>query len=328
MLRRSKYFKHTALIAVLALILAGCEKKEYALPTPSEGLQTDVIKRSLGPNVIGERIEFAFAMAILNGKLATAEVEATIEGGPGTFLEHRSFYTNGSGVDVPVTVGSPSVTTGNKTVVTFGKDTAAVTLRYYYVVPEAGRGQNVSFKFTTTSADGKTATFNMGPYKIAKMDMARNITVSNNNLAYISLENMAVYNSANAASNAAKIDLVYLYRNITTSAFNHALVSPAATEYLPGVTLPAGVNKSSKIRKEFGLPDHQLAPNLAGALYIDDLDFEKIDLTESPNFAINLKAESGVWVETADGKYRAYIYLNSVNNGAGTAVISIKRYAL
>jgi uncharacterized protein DUF4466 len=330
MLRSSIYFRYTAFMAVFALILTGCEKKEYALPTPAQGLQNDVIKRSLGPNVIGERIEFVYAMGILpdKGKLTSAQVEATIEGATGTFLEHRSFYTNGSGVDVPVIVGSPSVTTGTTTVVTFGKDTSAAALRYYYVVPAAARGQNVSFKFSATASNGETVTFNMGPYKIAKMDMVRNITVSNNNLAYISIENMAVYNSANAAANAAKIDLVYLYRNLTTSAFNHALVSPAASEYLPGVTLPAGVNKSAKIRKEFGLPDHQLAPNLAGALYIDDPDFEKIDLSESPNFAINLKAEASVWVETADGKYRAYIYLNSVNNAAGTAVISIKRFAL
>jgi hypothetical protein len=40
-----------------------------------------------------------------------------------------------------------------------------------------------------------------------------------------------------------------------------------------------------------------------------------------------MKAEAGAWIETADGKYRAYIYINSVN-AAGTAVISIKRYAM
>ncbi|MDP4620377.1 MAG: DUF4466 family protein [Sediminibacterium sp.] len=38
-------------------------------------------------------------------------------------------------------------------------------------------------------------------------------------------------------------------------------------------------------------------------------------------------AEAGVWVETTDKKYRAYIYVNSIK-AAGTAVISILRYTL
>jgi hypothetical protein len=91
--------------------------------------------------------------------------------------------------------------------------------------------------------------------------------------------------------------------------------------------------------KEFNLQDHNLAPNLQyGGLFIDDVDFQKLDLTGDPNYAINLKQEAGAWVETADGKYRAYIFFNTVTapkaasgtNPAvpATAVISIKRYAL
>ena len=44
-----------------------------------------------------------------------------------------------------------------------------------------------------------------------------------------------------------------------------------------------------------------------------------------PNYAINLKQDAGVWAQTADGKYRAYILFNSAAT-AGTAVISMKRY--
>jgi hypothetical protein len=213
--------------------------------------------------------------------------------------------------------------------VNFTVDTFAATLRYYYVVPDEARGKQVTFKFSVTSSNGETATYSMGPYNIAKMTMKRLIPVSDNNLMYISLADMTAYNAANAATNAGKIDLVYLYRTYTTSQFNHALVSPAANaaDYLPGVTLPAGVNRDNKLRKVFNLQDFNLAQSQFG-IYIDDLDFEKLDLTNSPNFAINLKAEAGVWVETADKKYRAYIYFNSVNNGAKSAVISIKRYEL
>ena len=135
-------------------------------------------------------------------------------------------------------------------------------------------------------------------------------------------------NAANAAANAAKIDLVYLYRNLSTSTFTHALVAPAAdTTYLPGITLPAGVNRNAKLLKVFNLQDYNLSRLQYGGIFIDDIDFEKLDMTGQPNFAINLKAEAGVWVETADGKYRAYVYINSVNAN-GSAVISMKRYTM
>ena len=311
-------------------VIASCTKKAYRLPIPEQTLQNDVIKRTLGPNMAGLNIEFAYAIALPQhkGKLLSAEVEASIPGATGTYLEHMSYNTLGTGKDTGIIVASPSVTNGNKSSVTFTRDTMASTLRYYYRVPTEAKGQSVSFTFSAKSSNGEAVTYQMGPYKIAKMDMVRNLAVSNGNVAYISISDMAVYNSAAAATNAAKIDLVYLHRNITTSAFNHALVSPAAdTQYLPGVILPAGVNKSTKLRKVFNLQDFHLAQSQFG-VYIDDLDFEQLNLTDAPNYAINLRAEYGVWAETADGKYRAYIYLNSVNNTTRSAVISIKRYAL
>jgi hypothetical protein len=326
------YFSYASVLVFMILVMNGCKKdKVYALPVPKDVLQNDCIKRSLGPNMVGQNIEFAYAMALpkIKGKLVSAEVEASIAGAAGTFLENRSFFTNQSGVDVGITVGSPSVTSGTKTTVTFTVDTSAATLRYYYVIPEAARNQTVSFTFTAKSSDGETVTYSMGPYTIAKMDMARNLTVTDGNACYISIGDTTVYNSANVAANAAKVDLIYLYRVVPNIAFAHALVAPATNPiYLPGVTLPAGVNRDTKERKVFNLQDHNLAPNLQYGIYIDDLDFQQIDLSNDANFAINMKAESGVWVETADHKYRAYVFVHSVNNGAKSAVISIKRYPL
>ena len=321
----------TTTLLSLLLLLTGCEKDEaYALPVAKNALQNDCIKRTLGPNVVGLNIEFAYAMAIPKamGKLVSAEVEATIVGATGTYLENRSFSTNQSGVDVPVTIGSASVTSGTKTKVTFTVDTSAATLRYYYVIPEAARDKTVSFTFTATSSNGETVTYNMGPYKIAKMDMARLLNVTDGNAMYISIGDTTVYTAANAAANASKIDLVYLYRVIPNITFAHALVAPAANAtYLPGVTLPPGVNRDTKMRKVFNLQDFHLA-RLQYGIYIDDPDFQQIDLSNDANFAINMRAESGIWVETADHKYKAYVYVNSVNNTAKSAVISIKRYAL
>jgi hypothetical protein len=319
--------------AVLTLLLPAmiaCKKNDYALPVPKDVLQNDCIKRTQGPNIVGQNIEFAYAMAILaeKGKLVSASVEASIDGAAGTWMENKSYYTNSGGVDIGVPVGNTFVTNKNVTTVTFNKDTNAATLRYYYVIPEAARGQSVSFTFSAESSDGETVSYKMGPYTIAKMDMKKGINLTDGGLMYISIADMAAYNATDAAAKAASIDLVYLYRNITTSAFNFALVSPAADpQYLPGVTLPTGVNRSTYERKVFNLQDYNLAQMQYG-IYIDDPDFQQLNMTNDPNYAINLKQEAGVWVETADHKYRAYVYFNTASTTTKNAVIGIKRYAL
>ena len=324
-----KYIKAISPIFVAALLLfLGCKKEEYALPTAKDVLQNTAIKRTLGPNIVTQTIDFAYAAAILpeKGKLTSIQVEATIAGATGTYLENKSYNTNGSGVDVGVPIGDASVNDAAKTTVTFSKDTSAATLRYYYVIPEEARGKTVNFTFTSKSSNGETATMTMGPYTIAKMDMVRTLAVKTDS-AYISIADMKVYDPKTAATLGAKIDLIYLYRNITTSTFAHALVSPAAdTSYLPSVKMPAGLTNSSKLIKVFNLQDFNLA-RLQYGIYIDDIDLQQVDFTNAPNYAINLKAEAGTWVQTADGKYKAYIFINSVNAN-GSAVISIKRLAL
>ena len=316
------------LLAVLALFTFSCKKSDYALPTAPTQLQNQAIKRTLGPNIVGQPIEFAYAGAILKGKLTAFSASANIAGGAGTYMENRSFYTGSTGADIGVPVGAPFETKGNITTVNFNVDTNAATLRYYYIIPEEARGKTVTITFTAKSNDGESVSTVMGPYIIAKMDMKLNMKVTDGALMYISIGDTAVYNAADAAAHAASIDLVYLFRNLTTSTFNHALVAPAADpQYLPGVTLPTGVNRTAKELKTFNLNDHNLAPNEQfGGIFVDDIDFQQIDLSNQPNYAINLKQDAGVWVETADGKYRAYIFVNSV--AAGTATISMKRYAM
>src|SRR5690606_26480442 len=142
---------------------------------------------------------------------------------------------------------------------------------------------------------------------------------------YFSISDMRAYNAAEAAANAEKIDLAYLFRALDGVNFNHALVAPAAdSQFLPGVTLPAGVNQATKIRGTWQLYDRHLS-RLQFGEYVDDLDLEKLDLSGAGNYALNLRAESGAWVETADGNYRAFIFVNAVNNAERSMRISIKR---
>ncbi len=316
-------------LASLTLLFTACQQEEYSIPAAGTELQNDCIKRSLGPNVVGLNIEFAYAMALpqSKGKIVSAQVEATIAGTADTYLENNSYHTSSGGQDVAVKIGEPSVNSGAITTVTFTKDTCAATLRYFYIIPEEARGKTVSFKFTAKASNGQIVTYDMGPYTITKMDMKLDLVLSDNNNSYLSIADMAVYNATDAAANSAKIDLVYVYRSITGITFAHALVSPANTEYLSDVTLPSGVNKSTFFWKVYGLRDQQLA-RLQYGIYIDDVDFSALDFTNAPNYGINMKVESGAWVETADGKYRAYIFVNKVDNTKKEMTVSIKRYTM
>jgi hypothetical protein len=158
--------------------------------------------------------------------------------------------------------------------------------------------------------------------------MKLDLVLSDNNNSFLSIADLAIYNAADAAANAGKIDLVYLYRAISGITFAHALASPATNpEYMPDVVIPAGVSNSTKFVRTYGLRDHHLA-RLQYGIYLDDIDFEKIDFTNAPDYGINMKVESGAWIETADGKYRAYIFVNKVDNTKKEMTISIKRYLM
>ena len=332
------------LCAFLFLFLAAaCNDGQKTEGPEGNILKNDCIKRSLGPNVAGLDIEFAYAMALppAAGKIVSASVEASIAGDDDTWMEHRSYNPTGF-----VTVGAPSENNGARTTVNFSLlDTCAATLRYYYKIPEAAKGKEVSFTFSATATNGETATYAMGPYTIAKMDIAWGLQLDAAN-CFISIADMTVYDEAGAIANASKIDLIYLYRNYPAwqILFGHSFVSPLSNpDYLPaaeaqyrrdGFPLPPGVRNISTIRKANELRDRQLfdipglPPSSQYGIYVDDSDLETLDFTGLPDYAIDMRAEGGLWVETQDKKYRAYIYINSVNSGAGiagNAVISMKR---
>jgi hypothetical protein len=331
MMKQYKFLPVICLLALLLPVACGDDSDSGAL------LQNDCIKRTLGPNVAGLDIEFTYAMALPPGagKIVSAQVEASIAGAPGTWMEHNSYYTDGSGSDIPVPVGSPCATSGARTEVTFTADTCAATLRYYYKIPEEAKGKQVKFTFSAKASNGETVSYSMGPYDIARMDMALDLVATDGGNCYISLADMAVYDAAGAAANPGKIDLVYLYRSLPGITFAHAFVSPAAdAQYRPGITFPAGLGNNTPIKKVYGLRDRHLA-RLQYGIYVDDPDFIALDLSGMPNYAINVKNEGGIWVETQDGKYRAYMYINTVNPGssnpkipANSAEISIKRYTM
>jgi hypothetical protein len=263
-------------------------------------------------------------------------VEASIAGAEGTWLEHRSYHTDQNGqTDTGVLVGDPSVTEGKTTRVDFVVDTCAATLRYYYRIPEAAKGQSVSFTFSSTDNNGQTATYRMGPYPVSKMDIALDLRFRNVE-RYISIQDMKVYTEAEAAANPDKIDLVYVWKNYNAQgiAFAHTFSAPAADEiYRAGLALPEGMNRNTKIRKGGPKDAHLARLHLEGiaqpAIYVDDIDFIQMKFDNMPNYALNLINEDGMWVETQDGEYRAYFFFkNFGGTGNVGGYLSMKRYKM
>ena len=325
-----KNFKRYLLFLVCISLLTACKDEEFQIPTASEDLQNDLIKRSLGPNIVGGTIEFAYAAGIIpeKGKLVSVSVEASIAGAAGTYIDNKSYSTNSSGADVGVVIAEPSTTTDKVTEVVFNTDVSAATLRYYYKIPEEARGKAVTFKFSAKSSNGETVVYQTAAYEIRRMDMQLDLIAKDAANCYISIADMKTYDAAFAAANPGKIDLVYLYRALTNVTYAHSLVAPSADPiYLPSFTLPAGLTNRSKIVKAFTVRDQQLA-RIQYGVFVDDADLLAKDFDSAPDFAINLRAEGGIWVQTADGKYNAYIYINSVNNTTKEMKISIKRLAI
>lgn len=322
--------KKTSLLIALAA-LAGAA---FTSCSDSDGneilpINNKCLKRTQGPNLVGNDIYFVYAMAIPydSGRLSSCTVEASIAGADETWLEHNSYHTNSSGFDVAVPVGEPSVNSGARTTVNFTADTCAASLRYYYRIPEEARGKEVSFRFTANAADGRTISMDMGPYTISRQYMVRDITLSKSR-CYISIEDMAAYTLEEAMQHPEKIDLVYLWRNKINQGveFGHTFAAPAADrQWLDNLEIPAEMNRDVRLRKEWGIIDGHLTDEPDYGTYIDDIDFETIRLDDMPDYCVNMKEKGGMWVQTIDGRYRAYIYINSLRSTSG-GVISIKRY--
>ncbi|SOD14817.1 DUF4466 family protein [Pedobacter xixiisoli] len=322
-------FKILMSLTLLVLCLGACKDKEYAIPTALDKLQNDLIKRSLGPNIVGGTIEFAYAAAILpeKGKLSSMTVEASIAGATGTYLDNRFFNTSSSGADVGTAVGDPSVTTGKSTSVTYTGNFSAATLRYFYKIPEEARGKTVTFTFTAKSSNGETISYQSGPHEIRNQDMVLDLVAKDGTECYLSIADMKMYDAAFATANPGKIDLIYLYRAPANVTYLHSLVAPTAdASYKPTFTMPAGLSNRTKIVKAFTVRDQQLS-RIQYGVFVDDVDLRTKDFADAPDFAINVKAEGGVWVQTADGVYNAYVYINTVTNTASVKEmkISIKR---
>ncbi len=291
--------------------------------------------------------------------MAKAEAIASFAGATGTDFELYSWFTargdisvNGvnyrGGDEVPLqtvkdasTSGATSVANMMETIDThyFNPSVAvgtsqseliAATLRYNYVVPAEAKGKSFHITFTATSTTGSKVTYETPSYPVSKMDMKRLIELENGAACCFSLEDMAAYTTAEAASMGNKIDFIYNYQAKTDDGFDygHSFVSPATDPKfiaLSGI-IPSGASNDTPMEQRAQVHDAQLK-GANPAVYVDDVDFETLDLSRAFNYVLNLKNDDGVFMKSADGKYAAFVYVNRIDN-SGKVTISLKRYPL
>lgn len=317
-----------SLMAFALLSFVGCSDDDNTT------LQNDLIKRSVAPLVVGEKVQFVYAAGTTDSKLKTFKAVASASGAEGTDFEPYAWHTEG-GNDISTIVATNCKTEGAVSTAEI-IDSKATTLRYYYVIPEDLKGKQVSFVFSSTSENGEEVTFKTPTYPVSSVDMRRNIELcgEENGARYFSIEDMAAYTLEEVVRENLmdKIDFIYAYDETKTVGENeytykHAIFAPGASEYYPdGFVLPADWPlKETLMDKKLYVWDGQLKGDDHLAIYVDDLDLQTATFENSASGILDLRAEGSVFLKSATGKHVAYIYINSLNNQTKTMVLGIKK---
>lgn len=343
-----------AMLSFMALSCFACSDDDES------AIKNDMIKKTVSPAIAGERIEFAYAMGTTNGRVSKAEAVASIAGATGTGFELNSWFTAqtgmtfngvyyGAGSDVPIQTVKDASTDGNTSIAnmmekvdehylnptvaagTSQRDLIAATLRYNFVVPEEAKGKTVHITFTAVSSTGDRVSYKTPDYKISKMDMKRLIELENAGACYFSIEEMKAYTKEEviAQNLTDKIDFIYNYQaKLNGFDYAHSFVSPATDPKYIAISdiVPSGATNSTPMEQRANVHDAQLKGS-DPAVYVDDIDFETLKLDGAMNYILNLKKDDSAFMKTANGKWAAYIYINSVDN-SGKMTVSIKRYPL
>lgn len=323
--------KRIILLSILSIIcfsFAGCSNDDEA------SLKNDYIKKSVAPLVVGEKIWFSYAAGTTDSKLKSFKAVASAPGDEGTNFEPYSWRTE-NGNEISTIAASDCITDGAVSTATI-LDSQATTLRYYYVIPPELKGKQVSFEFSATSQDGEEVSCKTPVYDVCSMDMKKNIELSgeDDGARYFSIEDMEAYTLEEVVSGNLmdKIDFIYAY-DATKSVgeneytYKHAIFAPGATTYYPDdFSLPSDwPAKETLMDKKLYVWDGQLKGDDHIAIYVDDLDLQEETFDNSANGILDLRKDGGAFLRTADGKYVAYIYINSLNDKTKTMVFGIKR---
>lgn len=338
-----KVLFYIAAIALAFTTLASCSNEEEQITL----LKNDCLHRSWGIHMVGEELSFAYAVAMPygSGSINAIKVVASIAGGPDTRIDTRAYKTNEAGEDIGTYVAkeipqtNPCATKADMVV-----DTCAITLRYYYDIPEEARGKEVSFTFYAEADNGEVVSMNMGPYACSKQDCETGIT-ANNERCYISIEDMAVYTWEELQAAGKSADVVYAYREVKTPTspsgssslgglnkcfFSATTAARDRIDELKDVPIPSQ-ERNTKIRESAHAKDEVIEQS-KWHLYITDEDFRAFDFDVAgySNLVTNfVTAYNCLWLETEDGKYRAWMWVNTPSSELTDQItFGMKRYQM
>lgn len=322
---------NTSKISIMALaiaLLVSCSGKDT---DTASCLGNDCINRYYYvPYIVGSEMEFAYAMFMPKGtgRIDEAKVTCSIPGAEGTYLENNAYDTDEYGQDRPHRIGPPCTADNGCYIVKFEVDTVAATLRFHYVIPEEARGRNIRFHFDV-KAGSQRASYDTPEYQVRKMDMKLDIAMTKSR-CFFSMEDMAAYTAEEAESAGATIDFVWGYStafgaNEDRSFFANAARLEKFSSFFSQTTPVVQLNDTRKMYR-FTIIEPQLSRQEFDGFYIDDRDFETLKLDCDSDGLIGINNRNGFWMETSDGKYRAYVYCNAISAEACT--ISVKRYKL
>lgn len=315
------------LMGILSIGLLGCSEGEEV------NLKNDLIKKSMAPLVVGERVQFSYAAGTTESTLESFKAIASFPGAVGTNFEPYTWHTE-NGQDISTIVANDCYTDGNTSIATIIEDVKSTTLRYYYVIPSELKGKQVSFSFFATSKDGETVSLSTQAYQVSLMDMKTKISLDSNGACYFSIEDMKAYTKDEVISSNLmdKIDFIYAYAATKTVGTNnyvykHAFFAPGATSYYPdNFSIPSNWSaKNTLMEKRLYVWDGQLKEDVHTSIYVDDVDLKSAKFDNAANGVLDLKVDGGVFMKSDDGKHVAYIYVNSLDDAHGTAVIGIKK---
>lgn len=315
-------------ISILLMGLCSCEEKSSILVTE---LGNDCINRYYYvPYIAGTEMEFAYAMYMPkgSGRLDECSVTCSIPGAEGTYLDNYAYSTDDYGQDLPHKMGEPEIVEGNTHTVKFDVDTIAATLRFHYMIPQEAKGKNVKFHFQV-KAGSQTAVFDTPEYYVRKMDMKLDIPMTPQR-CFFCMETMKAYTAEEADEAGVPIDFVWFYSTAFTAKDDRSVFANPAridnfSSFFSG-ELPNTDLRDSRKMYRYTIIEPQLGRQEFDGFYIDDRDFETLELDCDSDGLIGINNRNGFWMETADAKYRAYVYCNSLS--AEACKISVKRYKI
>ena len=308
-------------------MLFSCDRQSSMLV---DKLGNDCINRYYYvPYIAGSEMELVYAMYMPkgSGRLDVCSVQCSIPGAEGTYLENNAYSVNDYGLDEACRMGEPCEHDGNGLyTVKFDVDTVAATLRFHYIIPEQARGHNVNFHFRVKAGD-QEAEFVTPEYYIRKMDMELDIPLTRDR-CWFCMETMKAYTAEEAEEAGVPIDFVWFYTTAVSAKDDRSVfANPARIDTYSSFfsqASPLVELRDTKKMYRYTIIEPQLGRQEFDGFYIDDKDFECLTLDCDSEGLMGINNRNGFWMETSDGKYKAYVYCNALN--AESCTISVKRY--